>query len=131
GADDQGGFIVPEVHSVIDGIAAFVRLVALVARTRLTLSALDARIPTAAMRRASVPTPWAVKGMVMRSVIEAAAGREVDTTDGVRVIEPDGSWVLILPDPAEPLTRLWVEGSDDETAGRLLDQWRGVVVGVG
>jgi mannose-1-phosphate guanylyltransferase/phosphomannomutase len=69
--------------------------------------------------------------MVMRSVIEAAGGREVDTTDGVRVIEPDGSWVLILPDPAEPLTRLWVEGVDDEAAGRLLDRWRDVVVGVG
>jgi mannose-1-phosphate guanylyltransferase/phosphomannomutase len=131
GADGRGGFITPEVHPVIDGIAAFVRLVGLVARTRLTLSAIDARIPQAALQRISVPTPWAAKGMVMRSVVEAAASRQVDTTDGVRVIEPDGSWVLILPDPAEPVTHLWAEGSDPDAAWALLDRWQEVVVGAG
>lgn len=29
---------------------------------------------------------------------EAADGREVDTTDGVRVVEPGGGWALVLPD---------------------------------
>ena len=99
--DGSGGFVIPEFNTAIDGIAAFVRLTGLVARTKLTLSQIDARIPQAHVLRRSVPTPWAAKGMVMRSVVEAAGDRELDTTDGVRVVEDDGRWVLVLPDPAE------------------------------
>ncbi len=131
GADGGGGFIVPGVHPVVDGIAALVRLLGLVARARLPLSAIDARIPKAAIQQMSVPTPWAAKGAVMRSVMEAASGHEVDLTDGVRVVEPDGSWILVLPDPAEPITHLWAEGRDREVAWTLLDRWQEVVLGAG
>jgi len=51
----------------------------------------------------------------------------VDTTDGVRVVEPDGGWVLVLPDPAEAVTHLWAEGGDADTVQLLLDDWAAVV----
>ena len=126
-ADGRGGFILPEFSRTSDGIAAFVRLIGLVARTKMSLSQIDQRIPQAHLLRRSVPTPWAVKGSVMREVVEAAAGREIDTTDGVRVVEPDGSWALVLPDTAEAVTHLWAEGPDDDTAQRLLEEWAAVV----
>jgi mannose-1-phosphate guanylyltransferase/phosphomannomutase len=126
GADGRGGFVVPEFSRTIDGIAAFVRLLGLVARTRLTLSQIDARIPRAHLLKRSMPTPWVAKGSVMRTVVEAAGDREVDTTDGVRVVEPDGGWVLVLPDPAEAVTHLWAEGPDADSAQALLDHWAGV-----
>src|SRR6266545_1674490 len=125
-ADGHGGFIVPEFSGTVDGIAAFTRLLGLVARTRLTLSQIDRRIPAAHLLRRSMPTPWAAKGSVMRTVVEAAADRVVDTTDGVRVVEPDGSWVLVLPDPAEAITHMWAEGADADTAQALLDEWAAV-----
>ncbi|MGH3344526.1 MAG: sugar phosphate nucleotidyltransferase, partial [Carbonactinosporaceae bacterium] len=125
--DGRGGFVVPEFNDVIDGVAAFVRLLGLVARTQLSLSEIDDRIPSAHLRRRDLPTPWAAKGMVMRSVVEAAGDREIDTTDGVRVVESDGRWVLVLPDPAEAVTHLWAEGPDDESAVSLLAEWAGVV----
>ncbi len=125
--DGHGGFIVPEFSRTVDGIAAFTRLLGLVARTRLTLSQIDRRIPAAHLFRRSMPTPWAAKGSVMRTVVEAAGDRTVDTTDGVRVVEPDGSWVLVLPDPAEAITHMWAEGPDPDTAHALLDQWAAVV----
>jgi mannose-1-phosphate guanylyltransferase/phosphomannomutase len=74
-----------------------------------------------------MPTPWAAKGSVMRTVVEAADGREMDTTDGVRVIEPSGDWVLVLPDPADAVTHLWAEGPDADSAQALLDEWATVV----
>jgi mannose-1-phosphate guanylyltransferase/phosphomannomutase len=126
GADGRGGFVVPEFSRTLDGIATFVRLLGLVARTRLTLSQIDARIPVAHLLKRSMPTPWAAKGSVMRTVVEAAAGREIDTTDGVRVVEPDGGWVLVLPDPAEAVTHLWAEGTDADAAQALLDKWAAV-----
>jgi mannose-1-phosphate guanylyltransferase/phosphomannomutase len=63
----------------------------------------------------------------MRTVMEAAGGREIDTTDGVRVTEHDGGWVLILPDPADAVTHLWAEGNDADTAQLVLDEWAAVV----
>ena len=45
GGDGRGGFVVPEFSRTLDGIAAFARLLGLVARTQLTLSQIDARIP--------------------------------------------------------------------------------------
>ncbi len=129
--DGRGGMIAPEFSAALDGIAAFVRLAGLVARANLTLSQIDARIPTAHVVRQSVPTPWAAKGLVMRSVVEAAAGRELDTTDGVRIVEPDGRWALVLPDPAEAVTHLWAEGPDPAGATALLEEWARVVDAAG
>ena len=129
--DGRGGVVVPEFTAALDGVAAFVRLAGLVARTNLTLSQIDARIPIAHVHRQSVPTPWAAKGLVMRSVVEAAAGRELDTTDGVRVVEPDGRWVLVLPDPAEAVTHLWAEAPDAGAASALLEEWSRVVEAAG
>ncbi len=129
-ADGRGGFVVPEFGAAIDGFAAFVRLLALVARTRLTLSAIDARIPPVAVVRRSVPTPWAAKGTVMRRIVESvdvAAGHVIDTTDGVRVVRPDGAWVLVLPDPAEAVTHLWAEAGSWDEACALLAGWAAIV----
>jgi mannose-1-phosphate guanylyltransferase/phosphomannomutase len=126
-ADGRGGFVVPSFARTVDGITAFVMLLGLVARTRLTLSQIDARIPQAHLLRRSIPTPWAAKGSVMRTVVEAAADQTVDTTDGVRIIDPDRGWVLVLPDPADAVTHLWAEGTDADNAQLLLDEWATVV----
>ena len=85
----KGGIVVPELGPAVDPYAAFVRLLGLVARTQLTLSQIDGRIPQAHVLRRDVPTPWAHKGQVMRAVIESAGDRTVDTVDGVRVVELD------------------------------------------
>ncbi|HEX3957144.1 MAG TPA: mannose-1-phosphate guanyltransferase [Trebonia sp.] len=125
--DGRGGFVVPEFGPAVDGIAAFVKLLGLVARTRLTLSQIDARIPEAHLLRRSIPTPWTAKGSVMRTIVEESAGLTVDTTDGVRVIDRDRGWVLVLPDPAEAVTHLWAEGTDADAAQTLLDEWVAVI----
>ena len=126
-ADGRGGFVVPECARTVDGLAAFVRLLGLVARTRLTLSQIDARIPVAHMLKRSIPTPWAAKGSVMRTVVEAAGSNEIDTTDGVRVVVPGRGWVLALPDPADAVTHLWAEGNDADDAQLLMEEWAEVV----
>jgi mannose-1-phosphate guanylyltransferase/phosphomannomutase len=125
--DGRGGFIVPEFGATVDGLAVFLRLLGLVARTRLSLSQIDARIPVARLLRRTVPTPWAAKGAVMRSVIEAAERQRIDTTDGVRVVGEDGSWTLVLPDPSEAVTHLWAEGADADSAQVLLEHWARIV----
>jgi mannose-1-phosphate guanylyltransferase / phosphomannomutase len=129
--DGRGGFIVPEFSNAVDGFAAFVRLLGVVARTRLPLSEINARIPRAHVVQLAVPTPWASKGAVMRAAIEAADSRSLDTTDGVRVLEPDGSWALVLPDPTEAVTRVWAEGASTEAATTLAHRWADLVTRAG
>ena len=125
--DGHGGYVLPELSSALDGVAAFVRLLGLVARTRLTLSQIDARIPHAHVVHRSVPTPWAVKGAVMRTVMAAAGTLEVDTTDGVRVVEADRRWALVLPDPTQAVTQVWAEGEDAADAAARMTAWADVV----
>jgi mannose-1-phosphate guanylyltransferase/phosphomannomutase len=127
GGDGRGGFVVPQFSTAIDGFAAFVQLVGLVARTQLQLSEIDTRIPQSHLVRRSIPTPWAAKGMVMRAVVESAGALELDTTDGVRVVDPDGSWALVLPDPSEPVTHVWAEAADDRAATAMIDRWVEIV----
>jgi mannose-1-phosphate guanylyltransferase/phosphomannomutase len=127
GGDGRGGFVVPHFSTTYDGIAAFVQLVGLVARTKLQLSEIDARIPSSHVSRRAVPTPWAAKGVVMRAVVEEAGTRRLDTTDGVRVLEENGNWALVLPDPAEPVTHVWAEAGNDSTSAALLERWAEVV----
>jgi mannose-1-phosphate guanylyltransferase/phosphomannomutase len=35
--------------------------------------------------------------------------------DGVKIPEPDG-WVLVVPDPEEPMTHVWAEAATDAKA---------------
>jgi mannose-1-phosphate guanylyltransferase/phosphomannomutase len=125
--DGRGGFVIPEFSAAVDGIAAFTRLLGLVARTKLTMSEIDARIPQASVLRRSVATAWAAKGTAMRAVLEAAGPRLVDTTDGVRVVERDGRWALVLPDPSEAVTHVWAEAASKAEAAALLDEWVAVI----
>jgi mannose-1-phosphate guanylyltransferase/phosphomannomutase len=128
--DGAGAFVVPAVAPTPDGLAAFARLVGLVAGTRLTLSEIDERMPRSTVVRADVRTPWAAKGTVMREAAMVArqhAGAQVDLTEGIKVIERDGSWCLLLPDPAEALVRLWAEGTDEQQSRQLLRTWTSVV----
>jgi mannose-1-phosphate guanylyltransferase/phosphomannomutase len=45
----------------------------------------------------------------------------------VRVVEPDGRWALILPDPTDAVTRLWVEAPEEAGAVALMEEWVALV----
>lgn len=125
--DGIGGFALPASGMHLDGMATALALIGLVARTNLTLSAIDERIPRSTVLTEAVATPWSRKGAVMRVMHERAQHQECDLTEGVRFVEPDGAWVLVLPDPQEPLTRLWAEASTPDRAHELATGLREVI----
>lgn len=128
--DGHGGYVVPAVGPAFDALATFMRALGLIARAKLPVSELDARIPRSHVRRTSVAVPWASKGAVMRAVADAALGMDgctIDTTEGVRVIGADGWWTLVVPDAAEARIRIWAEGADEAAAARMLARWRDLV----
>lgn len=129
-ADGAGGFIIPSVGAHLDPFAAFVMLLGLVARTRLTLSAIDARIPHSHVVSADLVTPWAQKALVMRLVRERAGDFVVeDGFGGVRLVAGNRRWVFVQADPTEAVTHLWAEGETEQDAEELLRDWADSVHG--
>jgi mannose-1-phosphate guanylyltransferase/phosphomannomutase len=58
----------------------------------------------------------------MRTLVERSSRRDLILVDGVKLPEDDG-WVLVLPDPEEPLTHIWAEAPTDSGAStRVLEQ---------
>ena len=120
-ADGRGGYILPGFLPAFDAAAAMVKMMDLLARDGRRLSEVCAGLPKVHLATETVVTPWEQKGLVMRSLLESA-GRSVTLVDGVKVHHEDG-WVLALPDPEEPLTRVWAEASTEPEARRLAQDY--------
>ncbi len=58
----------------------------------------------------------------MRTLVEQTHGRDVELIDGVKVFHDTG-WVLVLPDPEEPVTHVWSEGDTPGDARTLAQEY--------
>ncbi|HPT77863.1 MAG TPA: sugar phosphate nucleotidyltransferase [Candidatus Atribacteria bacterium] len=103
-----------------DGIYALVKLIEFMAKEGASLNELLARIPSFYSKERTVKCPWSSKGKVMRSIIEeeSKTNKSVELFEGVRISYEKGS-ALILPDPDEPVCRVYSEGFSEEYAEEL------------
>jgi mannose-1-phosphate guanylyltransferase/phosphomannomutase len=114
-ASQEGGFIFPAFLPAYDGVATFVKTLALLATSGRRLSRVVSALPRVNIAHESVVTPWEKKGSVMRLVVEQTKDRDHELVDGVKVLYEDG-WALVVPDPEEPLTHVWAEAATDADA---------------
>ncbi|MEI7593670.1 MAG: sugar phosphate nucleotidyltransferase [Actinomycetes bacterium] len=121
-ANSDGGFILPGFMPAFDAAATFVKVLDLLTYHDVQLSAVVAGLAEVHLAHEVVVTPWEQKGMVMRSLVEQSAGRQVELVDGVKVIHETG-WALALPDPQEPVTHIWAEGGTDHEAQSLVQEY--------
>jgi mannose-1-phosphate guanylyltransferase/phosphomannomutase len=94
----------------------------LLARTGKKASELIDSVPPLHLVRRIVTCPWERKGVIMRELISQSRDRTLDLLDGVKIVD-DGSWVLVLPDPSDPLFTVVAEAGDDNDAARLADDY--------
>jgi mannose-1-phosphate guanylyltransferase/phosphomannomutase len=121
-ANVEGGIILPGFLPAFDAAAGLLKMLDLLAAREVQLSAVVDGLPEAHVVHDEVVTPWEQKGTVMRTLVEQTHGRDVELIDGVKVHHDDG-WVLVLPDPEEPLTHLWAEGDSRDTARSLAQEY--------
>jgi mannose-1-phosphate guanylyltransferase/phosphomannomutase len=114
-ANTDGGYIVPGFLPAFDAAATFVKLLELLARHDVKLSAVVDDLPRPHIAHETVVTPWEQKGLVMRTLVERTEPQRLVLIDGVKVLHDDG-WALALPDPSEPLTHIWAEAATDSDA---------------
>jgi mannose-1-phosphate guanylyltransferase/phosphomannomutase len=122
GASQDGGYIFPDFLPAFDATATLVKTLEMLARTGERLSKLVSALPRVHIAHETVVTPWEEKGAVMRLVVERTKDRETVLVDGVKVLHDDG-WALVLPDPDEPVTHVWAEGSSDADARGLAQEY--------
>jgi mannose-1-phosphate guanylyltransferase/phosphomannomutase len=87
-----------------------------------SLSQVRARAPEVHILHDTVVTPWEQKGLVMRTLVEQNQGRDVVLVDGVK-LHHDRGWVLVLPDPEEPVTHIWAEGASPADAKQFVQEY--------
>jgi mannose-1-phosphate guanylyltransferase/phosphomannomutase len=128
--DGRGRFVLPALGPGPDAISALMMMLALMADTELSLSQLNSRIPATTVVSRTVTVPWHRRAAAMRAVRQKAEGAEVDLLDGIRVMEADDSWCLVLPEDDQACLTLYAEASDRTLADDLLDRWQRVVESV-
>jgi mannose-1-phosphate guanylyltransferase/phosphomannomutase len=121
-ADQHGAFILPGFLPAFDAAASFVKMLDLLAYHGATLSEVVDQLPPVHITHVTVVTPWEQKGLVMRTLVERSAERDLVLVDGVKVRHGDG-WVLALPDPEEPVTHIWAEGATAAAAAELAQEY--------
>lgn len=122
-ANVEGGVILPGFVPAFDAAAGLLKLLDLLAVRQAPLSSIVAAAPTVHLVHEEVVTPWEQKGTVMRSLVEQIHGRDVELIDGVKV-HHDAGWVLVLPDPEEPVTHIWAEGDTPDDTRTLAQEYQ-------
>lgn len=116
----QGNGRVSQFLLNFDALGALTRILEFAAGHRLTLGVLVEEIPTFFVDQKEVHVPWETKGRVIRRLIEEPPTGELELLDGVKVFHPQG-WALVLPDPEEPVCRVFTEGASMEIAQSLTE----------
>jgi mannose-1-phosphate guanylyltransferase/phosphomannomutase len=119
----DGGFIFPEFMPAYDALMTFAKLLEMLASRGESLSELVNGLPAYYLERRQVFTSWESKGTVMRQLLEANQGPEVDSMDGIKISWGNTRWVLIQPDQDEPVLHIYAEGESEEDCREILDKY--------
>lgn len=122
GGEENGGYIFPEHQYCRDGGMAVAALLEILAESGESLSSLVASLPRYSQCKRSVECPNAAKERVM-DAIASAIDLPKETMDGVKARISPRSWVLIRPSGTEPIIRVYAEGTTEEEARRIADEY--------
>ncbi|MGB9613427.1 MAG: nucleotidyltransferase, partial [Candidatus Margulisiibacteriota bacterium] len=123
--ESLGGFIFPDFQPAFDAMFASVKLLEMLAKSKIKLSELAAEVPKITMVSKEISCPPELKGKVLRTIVDSCQ-REVDLTDGIKIFY-DEDWVLILPDPARPVIHLWAEAKNEKQAQKLVAEYLKII----
>jgi mannose-1-phosphate guanylyltransferase / phosphomannomutase len=109
-SDRRGGYVFPVFLPAFDAAAALARLISLLGQATTSLAEVVEATPAMPIWHEEVATPIEHKGLIMRTMMEQLTdeGAELVLVDGIKVISDDG-WVLVVPDPEDPVTHVWAE----------------------
>ena len=119
GGEGNGGVIYPRINFARDSLVGMALVLHLLAETNQTVSKLLSALPQYTIMKEKLACPSAKIGAVTRMLQEAYAEFPMDTRDGVKVMLPDG-WFLIRGSNTEPVIRLVAEVPDSNRAREII-----------
>ena len=120
--ETKGGFIFPKFHPAMDGLVTVVKMLEFMAKSGEALSKALASIPPYFMVREHVPCEWAMKGAIMRHLIEATKDEQTELIDGIKVFK-DGGFVIVVPDSDRPMFHVNAEAKTEQKAHELAQHY--------
>lgn len=120
GGEENGGLIFPDFVYGRDSGLATAMILEIVAKTGKPLSQLIDELPTYYSEKRKVECADDKKAYVAEKILEETTDYEVDTTDGVKIINDKG-WVIIRPSGTEPIYRCFSEAKTPEDAEELVE----------
>jgi phosphomannomutase len=123
GEGSSGGIIFPSIHLCRDSFSGIALLLDAMAETGWTVSQLAAGLPQYYRRNGKRQFEHGVLGQVMQSLEEGFPGAQIDRSDGLKLLFPDG-WVHVRASNTEPLVRIAAEANSNS---RLDDLWHRAV----
>jgi len=114
----DGALIFPDFLPAPDAMTTLAKILEFRAHAGVPLSSIIEPMPQVFVVHEQVPCPWEHKGAVMREVLERASGDRTELVDGVKIYH-GADWVLVLPDPEQPVVHIWAE-ADSDAKGRAL-----------
>jgi mannose-1-phosphate guanylyltransferase/phosphomannomutase len=122
----KGGFIFPGFQHCSDAIISTVKILEMLAQTKVHLSEYRHNFEIFRLQTVSVPCPWTRKGTVLRKLISDTKDKPRELIDGVRIFENNG-WVLITPDRDKASFNIVAEAASEEKVRGLIELYRKAV----
>lgn len=111
----------PRTFLYCDALAALTTVVGVLRREGATLGRLLAQLPPLYRKQEAVPVSWGARGRVIRELAEQPAAHGVELVEGVKIFHPEG-WTLVLPDPEQPVCRVYTDATSWEVAEALTER---------
>ena len=121
-----GGYVFPSMTPAYDAVTSTARALELIARSGRSVSALCADLPRSTRVQTTVRCPWSSKAAGMRLLIESVKGMDVDTSDGVKILDGE-DWAMVIPDPDQPLFHLYAEAGSRQESLELEAKYRAIL----
>ncbi len=121
GGEENGGVIFPDFVLGRDGAMTAAKIVEIFAKSRKRFSELIDELPKYYQFKTKRKVDGDRKSIVEEvAELARARGYTIDTTDGTKVILPDG-WVLVRASGTEPIIRVFSEAKSEEKAREYLE----------
>ena len=128
GGEVNGGYVFPEFQSCRDAILALARMLEAVAIYG-PLEKLAALVPDTNYVMVNVPCPEERRSEVVGKVRGLLSPMNPDVTDGFKVTEDDG-WFLIRPSDTCHVIRVYAEYDDADKAEAKANEYAGILKGM-
>ena len=119
GGEGNGGVIYPRINFARDSLVAMSLVMHLLAESGKSVTELVGSVPSYTIVKEKLPCPSDRIPGVLRLVREKFGKLPMDTRDGVKVITPDG-WFLVRGSNTEPIVRVVAEAGSEERAREMV-----------